>query len=182
MEEALAWSQFTLREGDHWAELGCAPGGAAQALLDHGLVVLGIDPAAVNPAVVAHPNFRHVRARSKQVRRREFQGIRFIVSDMNVAPNYTLDAVGDILGGADTKIEGVILTLKLAEWELADEVPRFLKRVSGWGMGNIQARQLTHNRQEICVTGRANAGLPRKLTSAAKVPRRQTSSAKRQRN
>ena len=152
MEEALVWSQFPLHEGDLWAELGCAPGGAAQALLDHGLLVLGIDPAAVDPAVAAHPNFRHVRARSKQVSRREFQDVRFIVSDMNVAPNYTLDAVGDLVGDANNKIEGVILTLKLAEWELADEIPQYLKRVRGWGLDNVQARQLTHNRQEICVT------------------------------
>jgi 23S rRNA (cytidine2498-2'-O)-methyltransferase len=161
MEEALRWSQFPLRPGDLWAEFGCAPGGAAQALLDHGLCVLGIDPAAVDPALLAHPNFRHVRARTRQVRRREFQDVHFVVSDMNVAPNYTLDAVGDVVTSAAPNVEGVILTLKLAEWELADEIPKFLKRVSGWGLANVQARQLTHNRQEICVTAsRATARSP----------------------
>ena len=35
--------------GARWAELGSAPGGASQALLQRGYHVLGIDPAAMDP-------------------------------------------------------------------------------------------------------------------------------------
>jgi 23S rRNA (cytidine2498-2'-O)-methyltransferase len=169
MDEALDWSGLPVRSGDQWAELGCAPGGAAQALLDRGLVVLGIDPAEVDPVVTAHPNFRHLRRRSKQVRRREFQDIRFVVADMNVAPNYTLDAVQDIVQHDETHIEGVILTLKLAEWSLADEIPKFLARIRRWGFENIQTRQLAHNRQEICVA--AQRSKTKTIRTAKKVAR-----------
>jgi 23S rRNA (cytidine2498-2'-O)-methyltransferase len=170
MEEALDWSRLPVLEGDHWAELGCAPGGAAQALLDRGLVVLGIDPAEVDPVVTAHPNFRHLRRRTKEVRRREFFDIRYIVADMNVAPNYTLDAVENIVTHAEVHIEGVILTLKLAQWSVADEIPKFVSRIRRWGFEDVQARQLAHNRQEICVAARR---ADRKRPGSRRKPERQ---------
>ncbi|HEX2474128.1 MAG TPA: SAM-dependent methyltransferase, partial [Lacipirellulaceae bacterium] len=51
MEEAIQWSALPLAAGDECVEIGCAPGGASQALLDRGLFVTGIDPADVDPAV-----------------------------------------------------------------------------------------------------------------------------------
>src|SRR5262249_37434710 len=70
MEEALAWSRMPLRAGDLWAEIGSAPGGASQSLLSHELKVIGIDPADMNPAVLANPNFTHWKKRGADVRRR----------------------------------------------------------------------------------------------------------------
>ena len=63
-----------------------APGGASQALLDRGMFVTGIDPAEVDPAVVKHPRFRHLRKRGTDVRRHEFLGVRWLAADMNIAP------------------------------------------------------------------------------------------------
>ena len=57
MEEAIQWSGLPLAAGDECVEIGCAPGGASQALLDRGLFVTGIDPADVDPVVLAHPRF-----------------------------------------------------------------------------------------------------------------------------
>ena len=37
MEESLAWSRMPLKAGEVWAEIGSAPGGASQALLNHGV-------------------------------------------------------------------------------------------------------------------------------------------------
>jgi 23S rRNA (cytidine2498-2'-O)-methyltransferase len=151
MEEALAWSGLPLQAGQHVAEIGCAPGGASQALLSHGLLVMGIDPAQVDPVVLADPHFTHVRKRGADVRRREFRGIDWLTADMNVAPQYTLDTVEAIVTHPEVKIRGLLVTLKLLDWDLAAEVPGYLQRIKSWGYRRVRARQLAHNRQEICV-------------------------------
>ena len=151
MEEALRWSRLPVAPGARWAEIGSAPGGSAQALLARGMTVLGIDPAEMHPAVLAHPRFTHLRKRASQVRRRVFRKIRWLAADMNVAPQYTLDAVEAIVAHPEVHIRGMLLTLKLFEWELAAQVPEYLERVRGWGYNIVRARQLFHNGQEVCV-------------------------------
>ena len=42
-----------------------------------------------------------------------------------------------------------VATTALAE--LAAEIPDWLKRIRAWGYPDVRARQLAHNRQEICV-------------------------------
>ena len=151
MEEALEWSQLPIVHGASIAEIGSAPGGASQALLGRGLIVTGIDPAEMAPAVLNHPRFTHIRRRSTQVRRREFRKIRWLTADMIVTPEYTLDAVEAIVTHAEVNIRGMLLTLKLTDWNLAARVPEYLERIGGWGYNVLRARQLQYNRREICV-------------------------------
>ena len=153
MEEALRWSRLPIPRGARVAEIGSAPGGASQALLARGLVVTGIDPAEMAPAVLEHPHFTHIRRRSTQVQRREFRKIRWLTADMNVAPSYTLDAVEAIVTHVEVSIRGLLLTLKLPDWQLADRVPEYLERIRRWGYNMVRARQLHHNRCEICIVG-----------------------------
>lgn len=154
MEEALAWSRMPLHAGDLWAEIGSAPGGASQALLSHGLKVIGIDPADMDPVVLANPEFTHWKKRGADVRRREFRRVKCLTVDINVAPSYTLDTVEAIVTHPEVKIRGLLLTLKLSDWKLADQMPEFIDRVRSWGYGNVRARQLHHNRQEVCVAAK----------------------------
>ena len=157
MAEALEWSQLAVGTGQQIVELGCAPGGSCQFLLSRGLLVTGIDPAAMHADVLGHKNFTHVRKRALDVRRREFRKSRWLAADMNVAPDYTLDAVEAIVTHPDVHVEGMLLTLKLLDWGLADAVPDYLKRVGAWGYPRVAARQLQHGRQEICVVADAPA-------------------------
>jgi 23S rRNA (cytidine2498-2'-O)-methyltransferase len=152
MEEALRWSRLPIPRDARVAEIGSAPGGSSQSLLSRGFFVLGIDPAEMAPAALDHPRFTHLRRRSTQVRRREFRKIRWLTADMNVAPSYTLDAVEEIVTHAEIRIRGMLLTLKLPEWSLAADVPDFLARIKSWGYNLVRARQLQHNRREICVS------------------------------
>ncbi len=154
MEEALAWSRLPLRAGEVWAEIGSAPGGASQALLGHGLKVIGVDPADMDPVVLADPNFTHWKKRGADVRRREFRGVKVLAADINVAPNYTLDTVENIVMHPEVSIRGLLLTLKLLDWKLAESLPEYLDRVRSWGFGHVKARQLHHNRQEVCVAAK----------------------------
>jgi 23S rRNA (cytidine2498-2'-O)-methyltransferase len=162
MREALAWSRLPVKRGDTVAEIGSAPGGASQALLSRGLNVIGVDPATMDGRVLAHRKFTHIQKRGHEVRRREFRGVRWLAADVNVAPQYTLDTVEGIVTHPSVKIEGLLLTLKLVEWKLADEVPAYLDRVRSWGYKSVAARQLSHNRQEICVSATRRIEPPRR--------------------
>ena len=153
MEEALRWSELPIGKGARCVEIGSSPGGATQALLARGIVVTGIDPAEMHPSVLEHPNFSHIRRKAMAVRRREFRKIRWLTADMNVAPEYTLDCVEAIVTHPEVSIRGLLLTLKLPQWKLADEIPEYLARVRTWGYNVVRARQLQTNRREICVAG-----------------------------
>jgi 23S rRNA (cytidine2498-2'-O)-methyltransferase len=151
MAEALAWSALPVKAGQRVVEIGASPGGAAQALLDVGLLVTGIDPAEIHADVLANPKFTHWRKRGADVRRREFRPFRWLAADLNVAPQYTLDTVEAIVTHPEVDIRGLLLTLKLPDWRLAEELPAYLARIEAWGYGTVRARQLAHNRQEVCV-------------------------------
>ncbi len=151
MQDALAWSELPIERGQRVVELGCSPGGASQALLERGLVVTGIDPAQVDECVLANPHFTHVRKRADDVRRREFRGIQWLAADMNVAPQTTLDTIEAIVTHEAVNVRGLLLTLKLLDWNMAEAVPEYLERIKSWGYGSVRARQLAHHRQEFVV-------------------------------
>jgi 23S rRNA (cytidine2498-2'-O)-methyltransferase len=161
MEEAILWSGLPLAAGDECVEIGCAPGGASQALLDRGLLVTGIDPADMDPAVLEHPRFRHLKKRGKDVRRHEFVGVRWLAADMNIAPSATLDDIEPIVTHPGVTIRGMIVTLKLAEWSLADRLPEFVQRVRSWGFRDVRVRQLVTGGQEVCLAALRRKALRR---------------------
>jgi 23S rRNA (cytidine2498-2'-O)-methyltransferase len=157
----LQWSGLPLAAGDECVEIGCAPGGATQALLDRGLYVTGIDPAEVEPIVLGNSKFRHLKKRGRDVRHQEFAGVRWLVADMNIAPAATLDEVERIVKHPDVAIRGLILTLKLSDWSRAEELPAFAARVRGWGYRDVRIRQLVTGGQEVCLVALRRKALRR---------------------
>ncbi len=149
--EAIQWSQLPLEPDDAICEIGSAPGGACQRLLDLGLNVTGIDPAEMSPLLLDHPRFEHWRSKSSGIRRRQFSKFRWLAADANVAPSYTLEAVEDIVNYPSTNLEGLLLTLKLSTVDAAKELDQYVARVRGWGYPNVKVRQLAHNRSECCL-------------------------------
>jgi 23S rRNA (cytidine2498-2'-O)-methyltransferase len=174
MAEALEWSSLPMSMGERVVELGSAPGGASQALLDAGLEVIGVDPAEMDESVLANPRFTHVRSRTVETSRKVFRHVQWLAADMNVAPRYTLDAVEAVVTHPGIHIRGMLLTLKLPEWELAAELPAYVERVRGWGYKDVRLRQLAFNRQEICLAALRSRSQRRVLRSAGKQrePRR----------
>jgi 23S rRNA (cytidine2498-2'-O)-methyltransferase len=148
--EALQWSELPLVAGDRCVEIGSSPGGSCLALLERGLVVTGIDPAEMDATVLAHPNFTHLRARAKDVKRSVFRDCRWLVMDANVAPNYTLDTLDGLLTQAGVRPAGLVLTLKLTAPKLAEQLPAMADRIRRHGYGRVRMRQLAFNAQEIC--------------------------------
>jgi 23S rRNA (cytidine2498-2'-O)-methyltransferase len=161
LEEAIQWSDLPLAAEDECVEIGCAPGGASQALLDRDLFVTGIDPADVDPVVLDHPRFRHLKKRGSDVRRQEFVGVRWLVADMNIAPGNTLDEVESIVTNPQVAIRGLVLTLKLADWSLATRLPEFVARVRSWGYRDVRTRQLITGGQEVCLVALRRKALRR---------------------
>jgi len=149
--EAIAWSQLPIQSGDAIVEIGSAPGGAAQRLLDMGLVVTGVDPAEMDPTLLEHHRFTHWRSKSMAIKRKKFCLFRWLTADANVAPNYTLDSVEDIVTYPTSRFEGLLLTLKLSDYQLLDHLDEYLERIRSWKFDRVQARQLSHNRRELCV-------------------------------
>lgn len=155
--EAFAWAGFAIRPSERVVEIGSSPGGACQWLLEQGARVTGIDPAEMHPSILAHPHFTHWQSRSLQVKRRSFRPFRLLICDANVAPNYTLDTVEAIATYPTSHFRGLIMTMKLPEWELAQSIPEHIERVRSWGFEWVEARQLAHNRREYCLAARRRA-------------------------
>ncbi|NIP85859.1 MAG: hypothetical protein GTO03_09990, partial [Planctomycetales bacterium] len=154
--EALDWIAFPLKAGQRCVELGCAPGGSTQALLDRGLRVTGVDPADVDPRIASHRDFTHIRKRGADLPRKQYGPFQWLVADMNVVPHYTLATVRQIVTHRLVHIRGLLLNLKLANWQLADQVPEYVAEVRSWGYPIVRARQLSHQRHEICIAGLAH--------------------------
>ena len=149
--EAMIWSRFPFGENETCIEIGCAPGGSAQALLESGLKVIGIDPADVDESINSHENFEHVKKRSADVRKKSLGEAKWLFADSNVAPQYTLDSVEDIATNQHVHLKGMILTLKLLEPKLVTEIPKFRERIQSMGFQYVKTRQLAFNRNEICL-------------------------------
>ena len=149
--EGILWSSIVLGNEEKCLDIGAAPGGCSQFLLQQGATVFGIDPGAIHPAVLNHPRFTHVRSRIKETKQSLFRDVRWIVADMNVAPNYTLDVLEDAVAKTDGSVRGLLFTLKLIRWELAEKLPMLLDRIRTWGFREVRMKQLVFNRQEIMV-------------------------------
>ncbi len=151
MAESLAWSRLPVRKNDPCVEIGSAPGGASQAMLDRGLRVTGIDPAKMDPAIMDHAGFTHIRKRGRDLKRREYAPLKWVSAASNVASQHSLGPVGDIVTHSAVHIRGMLLTLKLTDWKLAESIPDYIQRVKSWGFQHVRVRQLAHNRQEVCL-------------------------------
>jgi len=150
-EEGLRWSGLPVRAGSRWLDIGAAPGGGSQALLARGAEVIGVDPAETSPILIDNPSFHHLRGRLNQLKRSHFRKIRWVITDMNVAPNYTLDVLEELISRRDINIRGLLFTLKLVKWDLVADIPKYVQRIKSWGCTQIAIAQMQFNRQEIMV-------------------------------
>jgi 23S rRNA (cytidine2498-2'-O)-methyltransferase len=150
-EEGLRWAEFPVEEGNCCVDIGASPGGASQVLLARGADVLGVDPAEIDPAVRNHPNFTPIRGRFNQTKKSLYKNIDWVIADMNVAPNYTLDVLEEFTQWQGNSLRGMLFTLKLFQWKSAEDLPTYIDRLQQWKFGDVQVKQLAFNRQEVMV-------------------------------
>ena len=149
--ESIPWSGFEMKPGDTVVEVGSAPGGAVGRLLELGMNVIGIDPADMDPRVANHPRFQHLRARAGDLPRKTFRGVKWLLADSNVKPDKTLTTIENIVKHRECSIVGMVLTMKLGHYDAADEIPNWLHRIESWNPQQIEVKQLTRNRCEVCI-------------------------------
>jgi 23S rRNA (cytidine2498-2'-O)-methyltransferase len=157
LDEAIATFGIRLHSGERAVELGAAPGGACQRLLEAGLEVVGVDPALVADGVAAHARFQQWRKRARDVRLREFRGFDWIVCDMNIDPSSTMESLGRIVTAPGVRPRGIVATLKLPQWSRAEALPGWLAEFRAWGFSPA-ARQLCTGGREICVVAVRDGG------------------------
>ncbi|MGL4514862.1 MAG: SAM-dependent methyltransferase [Lacipirellulaceae bacterium] len=158
--EGLRWSALPTLPGDHWLELGCAPGGASQALCDAGMRVTGVDPAEVDEDVLAERRFRHLRMRVADLRPADLATVRWLAVDLNIAPVTTLDEIERLATDPAMHLRGMLITLKLLASYMADpaQVAACIERVRSWGFTDVRTRQLAFNRREYVLAAVKNRG------------------------
>ncbi len=151
LKEALKWSGITIAPGDVCAEIGSAPGGACQLLLEYGAQVIGVDPAEMEAELLEHENFTHLRRRGNEVKKRDFREVKWLLADLNMDPNYTLDNIAEIVNYEAVDVKGLILTLKLSDWKMVSGISKLIARTKELGFQVVKSRQLAFNRQEFCL-------------------------------
>lgn len=168
--EALLWSGLPIRPGDTVVEIGSAPGGAAQHLLELGLKVIGVDPAEMDPEIAEHPNFHHLKARGGDVKRSEYRDARWLLVDSNVRPDKTLVTVENIVLHRQVDIRGMLLTMKLGRYDQADRIYGWCRTLRKWGYTQLRVRQLATGRCEVCIAAKKSGRRKKPPTS----PRQET--------
>ncbi len=164
IEEAIAAFDLPVRAGDRALELGASPGGAAYALLRRGVSVIGVDPADMDPRVLAYrgpseATLVHHQMPMAELDRAELSSpIDWLVLDVHLAPQVALRAVSRFASQHKRSLLGAVLTLKLNEWAFLDDVDRFLVQARELGLVAPRARQLPAHRQEIAVVGLTRLG------------------------
>lgn len=156
LDEAIARFGIQFHSGERVCELGAAPGGACQRLLEANLTVIGVDPATMNPQLLEHEHFTHWKKRARDIRIREFADFDWILTDMNIDPANTIASLERILSSRPQKPRGIIATLKLSEIAHADKLDQWCASCASWGY-QARVQQLSTGGQEICLVAQKNS-------------------------
>ncbi|MBM4374526.1 MAG: hypothetical protein FJ095_05525 [Deltaproteobacteria bacterium] len=155
IEEMIRWADLPIRVGDVAVELGSAPGGAALALAIRGVTVYGVDPAAMDPGVLAYvgPSGARVHHLATKVSALRWESlpahVDWLVSDMNLAPQVVIHELSRLLPAIRRGLRGAVLTLKLNDWSFVSELPSLGKRLEELGLAPLRMRHLMAHRREI---------------------------------
>lgn len=151
LAEALLWSGLAVRVGDHCLEIGSAPGGSCQRLLQLGARVTAVDPAKLDPRIASHPKLRHVRKRGRDLPHRDIADARWLFVDTNIAPESAVAMAESLVTSRRARFEGGLLTLKMLNEDLIEKLPTIVERVREWGFSRVATRHLALAKAEICL-------------------------------
>lgn len=131
-------------------ELGSAPGGASQFLLEQDLRVIGVDPADMDPKITKNFNFKHIRRPFETLVENDFkQDVDWIVSDINLPPTVVLKEVFRMLTFLNPR--GLVLTLKMNEHKHLEVVASVREQFRKLGFTRVELKYLPSHKKEICL-------------------------------
>lgn len=131
-------------------DLGAAPGGWTRVLRSHGLSVVAVDPAALDPRVASDPGVTHFRG-TAQAYFQEPVRFDFLANDMKM--DTAQSAALMVEAASRLGPSGVaVMTLKLPE-KTSEWLPRIAsaKAILEKAYRVAGMRQLFHNRNEVTV-------------------------------
>lgn len=158
LEQGLAFAGLDvpgLLRGKVALELGCAPGGASLALLQHGVSVFGVDTATMDDRVRSFRSpegarFVHLAMNAGDIPAALLpKHVDLLVCDLNLAPPVVLRIVEKLQAQVHASV--FVLTLKLNDSEMVTRIPQFLKTLRRFAPAPLRATQLPANRSEFCV-------------------------------
>jgi 23S rRNA (cytidine2498-2'-O)-methyltransferase len=163
IEEAILRYRPPMKPGLKVLEVGCSPGGATTAMLARGFIVRGIDPRRMDERLYHEHSFTSVQKLARQVTLHDLKDFNpdWIVMDMSIAPLEALDELAHVIQVLRMSHETALaiqrgfLTLKLNDWQFAEMIPLYLKRIREMGFSDLQPTQLCSNRQEFFVMASA---------------------------
>jgi 23S rRNA (cytidine2498-2'-O)-methyltransferase len=168
IEEAILAFDIPVRAGDVALELGAAPGGTAYALLRRGVHVIGVDPASMDPQVLAFVGPGGARLTHLPIAigalNHGMLAARtdWLLLDVHLAPQVALRAARRVASMCRRTLLGAVLTLKLNDWAFVDQMPRFLEEARALGLPEPKARQLPAHRRELAIAGLSALGKQRR--------------------
>ena len=160
IEEAIIWAKLDVKAGQVALEIGSSPGGAALALARRGVTVWGVDPAPMGPGVVDYrgpsgARVNHLAIKVSELRWEDLPPrIDWLLLDVHLAPQVALHSIQRFLPRVRKNLRAAVLTLKMNDQQIIDEIPALLERVRRMGFDEVRATHLPSNRSEICCLAR----------------------------
>lgn len=150
LEEALAELSHQPSRGELCVDLGAAPGGWTQRLVERGAKVIAVDPANLTPELTRNPKVRHVKESAFAFEPDE--PVDWLFCDMAWRPLEVAQLLAKWArrGWALYLVANIKLPMK-------DKNPilfRVRKTLEDGGWKQLQIRQLYHDRDEVTVIAR----------------------------
>ncbi len=148
LEEALEVFGLVLRSGWQALDLGAAPGGWTQVLLQHGLQVIAVDPAELDPSLRGQPGLTYRQQNARDVAVAE-NSLDLLTCDMNWDPYPTARLVADKAAAGLRPGGQGLLTVKLPQGRPTRTYKEVGHILAGRGLQVERVKQLYHNRDEV---------------------------------
>jgi 23S rRNA (cytidine2498-2'-O)-methyltransferase len=160
IEEAILWAGLDMKAGHVALEIGSSPGGAALAMARRGITVWGVDPAPMGKGVLEYrgPSQAQIHHLAIKISALTWEAlpprIDWLLLDVHLAPQVALHSIQRFLPRVRKHLKGAVLTLKLNDQQIVEEIPNLLERVKRMGFDEVRATHLPSNRSEICCVAR----------------------------
>lgn len=131
-------------------ELGSAPGGASQFLLEQDMRVLGVDPAEMDAKILKNFNFKQIKKPFETLSENDFRSdVDWIISDINLPPTVVLKEVFRLMTFLNPR--GLVLTLKMNELKHLEVVASVREQFRKQGFSRVELKYLPSHKKEIAL-------------------------------
>ncbi len=150
LREAIAVFGLSIRADSRAVDLGASPGGWTHVLVEHGATVTAVDRSPLEGAIARSSRVTFTQGNAFSWT--PPQGVDWLVCDVITTPDRTLEILRTWIG--EKVCRNFCVTIKFKgdpDFQTLHLIQHFLASHTAWWDG----RQLTHNKNEVTVVGRA---------------------------